>query len=495
MMEAAWIRCISRQRLSPPLRLISSRLTPHKCFLTPDPTRPAIALRTGLCPPAAVHLGFPLFSTYASRTSVYGGCGLKHLRHGHSPVVYASSIQSWDRTLPRAQNFMGGRRSIHTTRRLNVLLPPHIWIFIKPVQKLFAIILGRSVRRWWKSLPANKRQLFKESVRRNKWKVSLGAAALGILFILFYFTNLEETPVTGRSRLLVFRKEDYDLLTSLEYENMMEEFKDAILPAQSKLHQLVQKVVDHLITCNRDLAEVSKIQWTVHVVDKPEVINAYVLPNGQIFVFTGMLNAVKDIDQLSFILGHELAHAILDHTAERASVNHFLDFLFLISLAMIWAICPMDSLAVVGQWVQSKLREFLFDRPYNRTLEAEADKVGLELAAKACVDVRASSVFWKQMEVIDAIAGLPRVPEWLSTHPSHENRAEHLDRLIPKAIKLRESCNCPDLPSIDPRVIFEMSAKELLKNHRDSQDKVISGPSELLQVEDRVAVTAAVIGA
>ncbi|KAG9472006.1 hypothetical protein GDO78_021716, partial [Eleutherodactylus coqui] len=180
--------------------------------------------------------------------------------------------------------------------------------------------------------------------------------------------------------------------------------------------------------------------------------------------------------------------------AEKASVTHFLDFLFLISLAMIWAICPMDSLAIVGQWVQSRLREFLFERPYSRNLEAEADKVGLELAAKACVDVRASAIFWKQMELVDDLTGQACIPEWISTHPSHGNRAEHLDRLIPKAIKLRESCNCPELPCVDPRLVFEMSMKDLLQNHRDAENKVTTGAVNPLQVDDRVAITTAAGG-
>ncbi|XP_073400678.1 metalloendopeptidase OMA1, mitochondrial isoform X3 [Dendrobates tinctorius] len=245
--------------------------------------------------------------------------------------------------------------------------------------------------------------------------------------LIFFSLNVAETHRMGRGLL----KLNSSLLEEAE---LMEEFKDVLLPAEDGRYQLVQKIVDYLITCNRDLPEVSKMQWTVHVVDKPEVINAYVLPNGQVFVFTGMLQAVADVDQLSFILGHELAHAILEHTAEKASISHFLDFLFLLSLVMIWAICPMDSIAILGQWVQSRLREYLFLRPYSRTLEAEADKVGLELVAKACADVRASSVFWKQMELVDTLAGQPRIPEWLSTHPSHENRAEQLDRLIPKSL-------------------------------------------------------------
>lgn len=353
-------------------------------------------------------------------------------------------------------------RRIHTSPRANLLIPPPVWLLLKPAQKLFAIIIGRSFRKWWKALPPNKQDLFKENVRRNKWKLLASLGALGVGFILFYFTHLEESPITGRSRLLVFRKEHYDFLTKLEYEGLIEEFKDQMLPERDPRHLVVQNVVDHLTKCNMDLPAISETKWVVHVVDKSE-INALVLPNGQIFVYTGLLEAVEDTHQLSFMLGHEIAHVLLEHTAEMASVSHFLDFLFLISLMMIWAICPLDSLAVLGQWVQSKLKEFMFDRPYGRTLEAEADKVGLQLAAKACVDVRSGPVFWQQMDLLATLEGSPQIPEWLSTHPSHENRAEHLYRLLPEALKLRESCNCPALAYPDPRLAFLLTMNELIE--------------------------------
>ncbi|XP_077641457.1 metalloendopeptidase OMA1, mitochondrial isoform X2 [Lonchura striata] len=298
-------------------------------------------------------------------------------------------------------------RSFHASPSLQAAPVPLFWIIVKPAQKLFAIILGRSIRNWWKALPPNKRELFKASARKNKWKILLGVSSLGVVFVMFYFTHLEETPITGRARLLVFGKEHFRELSQMEYDM-----------------------------------------------------------NGQVFVFTGLLDAVSDVHQLSFILGHEIAHAVLEHAAEKASLVHFLDFLSLIFLTMIWAICPRDSLAVVGQWIQSKLQEYMFDRPYSRTLEAEADKVGLQFAAKACVDVRASSVFWQQMELAETIQGQPKLPEWLSTHPSHENRAEHLDRLIPEALKIRERCNCPSLSGPDPRLIFRLNMQHLLESSK-----------------------------
>ncbi|XP_060087874.1 metalloendopeptidase OMA1, mitochondrial isoform X2 [Heteronotia binoei] len=319
-------------------------------------------------------------------------------------------------------------RSFHGSPSLKAAPVPILWMILKPAQKLLAIILGRSIRKWWHALPPNKKELFKEAARRNKWKIILGLCSLGIIFIMFYFTHLEETPITGRARLLVFGKEHFIELSQIEYNMWMEEFKNKMLPERDPRYQVVKKLISHLTESNKDVPQISAFQWTIHVVEDSS-INAFALPNGKLFVFTGLLTAVSDIHQLSFILGHEIAHVVLGHA-------------------------------------------LLFDRPYSRTLEAEADEVGLHFAAKACVDVRASSVFWQQMELVETIQGNPRLPEWLSTHPSHENRVEHLDRLIPEALKIRECCNCPALASEDPRLIFRLSMQHLLQTSKDGEPNV-----------------------
>ncbi|XP_072505727.1 metalloendopeptidase OMA1, mitochondrial isoform X2 [Notamacropus eugenii] len=321
--------------------------------------------------------------------------------------------------------------SFHMSSRLRAAPAPLLWIILKPVQKLLAIIVGRGIRKWWQTLPPNKKELFKESVKKNKWKLFLGLSSLGALFVVFYFTHLEESPLTGRRKLLVLGKEQFTMLSQMEYNSWMKEFKNDLLTEKDPRYLTVKKILQHLVESNKDIPGISEFQWIIHVVDRPSV-NAFVLPHGQVFVFTGLLEAVTDVHQLTFLLGHEIAHAVLGHAAEKASLVHLWDFLGLIFLVMIWAVCPRDSLAVLGQWIQSKLKEYVFDRPYSRTLEVEADKVGLQFAAKACVDVRASSVFWQQLEFADRILGEPKLPEWLSTHPSHENRAEHLERLIPQ---------------------------------------------------------------
>ncbi|XP_052441691.1 metalloendopeptidase OMA1, mitochondrial [Carassius gibelio] len=393
-----------------------------------------------------------------------------------------------------------------------------------------------SIRKWWLALPPNKKQLFREWTWHRRWHF-VGAVA-GLLFFisLFLCTHLDESPVTDRTRLLVFSGESFMELAPVTAEAYMEEFKDSLIAPSDPRHQAVESLVRILAERNQDIAEISSVPWTVHVVDGP-TINAFVLPNGKVFIFAGMLEAVADIHQLLFILGHEMAHTLIGHAAEQASLAHVVELLSLILLTAIWAICPRDSLAMLGQWIQSKLVQFLFNRPFSRKLEAEADQGTAEITflsgfnskgtpsqlwapandvsrasstrgvvcvcvislfasfddggaltcletisvcvffeicvcfCQACADVRAGPVFWQQMEIYDQLRGEPTIPEWLSTHPSHQNRVRQLDRLVPEALELRARCDCPALPKADPRVIFHQSVELLLDNAK-KQEKV-----------------------
>ncbi|KAK7889322.1 hypothetical protein WMY93_024882 [Mugilogobius chulae] len=326
-------------------------------------------------------------------------------------------------------------RHFHSSAPRRAFPAPLVWMVLKPLQKLMAIILGRSIRKWWVALPDNRRQLLREWMWLQRWRLAAGVGVTLVITAVLLFTHLEESPMTGRTRLLVFSKENYMELAALMSEAYMEEFAELLLP-------------------------------------DPKV-NAFVLPNGKVFVFTGMLDAVADVHQLTIVLGHEMAHALLGHAAEQASLSHVVDLLSLILLTAIWAICPRDSLALLGHWVQEKLSQLMFSRPYSRKLEAEADEVGLQLAAKACADVRAGPVFWQQMEMRDRLQGELELPEWLSTHPSHKNRYTQMDRLIPQALELRASCVCPNLPKTDPRVVFSKSVRLLLEKAKN-QTKVHS---------------------
>ncbi|XP_033101519.1 metalloendopeptidase OMA1, mitochondrial-like [Anneissia japonica] len=234
-----------------------------------------------------------------------------------------------------------------------------------------------------------------------------------------------------------------------------------------ELFHLVDKVASQLIKCNQHLPEIKNRTWVVHIVDDPKQKNAFVLPNGHIFVFTGMLLAVMNEHQLGIVLAHEIAHVVLNHGAEQASFLEFFDWLMIVVLAGFWAFLPNDGIAIIATWFKNRVAELLIQMPYSRSLEVEADVVGLELAANSCFDVRESQVFWELMA--DASQRNDEVQmEWLSTHPTHEHRAKHLEELIPKAIKMREFCKCPALPKQDPRL--------LLKSLKAQQDEISKEP-------------------
>uniref|UniRef100_A0A1A8HSM5 Metalloendopeptidase OMA1, mitochondrial n=3 Tax=Nothobranchius TaxID=28779 RepID=A0A1A8HSM5_NOTKU len=381
-----------------------------------------------------------------------------------------------------------GGHHIHTSVPRRALPVPLLWMVLKPLQKLAAILLGRSIRKWWRVLPQNRRQLMREWVRKHRWHFAAGGGAALVIIALLLLTHLDESPLTGRVRLLVFSREKYRELAVLTSEMHLEEFAESLLPDSHPLHQMVQQSVQLLVQRNKDIPQVSEVPWSVHVVESPQ-INAFVLPNGEVFMFTGMLEAVADTDQLMIVLGHEMAHAILEHSAEQASLSHIVDLLSLILVTAIWALCPGDFLALLGGWAKDKLTELMFNHPYSRKLESEADRVGLQLAAKACADVRAGPVFWQQMELADQLTGTPTSPEWLSTHPSHRNRSSQLDRLIPQALELRENCACPALSSPDPRAVFSETVRVMMKKTKEQFEGGLQSSHQLMPASVPTAPT------
>lgn len=144
-------------------------------------------------------------------------------------------------------------------------------------------------------------------------------------------------------------------------------------------------------------------------------------------------------------------------------------FIGLIGLA--WTLLPTDFIAAAGTALSRFVLRVMFDTPYSKLLESEADEVGLILAAKACFDVREAAAFWKKMEIIEhareSDMGLGNAEmkvniDFLNTHPSHEKRFEHLNKIMPESIQCRIDKGCPPLPRVDPRDKIEVLKKSLM---------------------------------
>ncbi|KAG7164353.1 Metalloendopeptidase OMA1-like 1 [Homarus americanus] len=191
-------------------------------------------------------------------------------------------------------------------------------------------------------------------------------------------------------------------------------------------------------------------------------------------MFRGMMDLLENEDQVAFVLAHEMSHAILEHSAEQLSHGYLLDVLILMPLAVIWAFIPSDGLAVVTHWFLNQVVQVLLQLPYSRSLENEADCVGLRLAAKMSV----------MDKLREARGEVGEEPAWLSTHPSHSDRQEMLDYQMSEALMLREACQCPRLTKSDPRHSIWMLQKNLIHTSSKQSPQESSGPDHKIRTRE-----------
>ena len=165
-------------------------------------------------------------------------------------------------------------------------------------------------------------------------------------------------------------------------------------------------------------------QWEVNLIASKEV-NAWCMPGGKIAFYTGLIERLQaNDDEIAAVMGHEIGHALREHGRERASQAMAQG----IGLAVIGTALGMSGGA---QDLTQVVLDLTFNLPNSRTDEVEADRIGVELAARGGFDPRAAVTLWEKMQK----AGGGRAPEFLSTHPSHEHRINDLrgysERVLP----------------------------------------------------------------
>lgn len=139
-------------------------------------------------------------------------------------------------------------------------------------------------------------------------------------FAYYYFSHIQETPITKRRRFIAFTPEQFEVLNKLEFDQQIETYKSKLLPTEHADTQRVGRVVRQLLAGNEDIEQIKRHDWSVSVINDESVMNAFVMPSGNIFVFSGLLKMVDNDDQLGMILAHEISHAILGHGLENVSV-------------------------------------------------------------------------------------------------------------------------------------------------------------------------------
>ncbi|KAF8423654.1 peptidase M48 [Tirmania nivea] len=238
--------------------------------------------------------------------------------------------------------------------------------------------------------------------------VFLSASGLGV----FYVSNIETVPVSGRKRFNVFSPKYEAQMAKALYESTMQQFRGRILPVNHPYSRTVRRVMGRLIR----VSGMEDLHWEVYVIKDDSQKNAFVIPGGKVFVFSGILPIADNDDGLAAVLSHEISHTIAHHAAERMSQ-------MLLVVAALWA-----ASLVLGGSGDSGLGRVLMDlvylRPQSRMQEAEADYIGLMMLAQACYNPQEAPRLWQRMSAAETISP----PQFLSTHPAHELRIENLEK-------------------------------------------------------------------
>ena len=233
-------------------------------------------------------------------------------------------------------------------------------------------------------------------------------------------------PETGRSQFVVLSANDERALGAAAYT---EQLGQANTLKSGPEYDRVQRVGRRIAESSqrRYGNAVSQFAWEFAVIDTPEV-NAWMLPGGKSAVNTGLLKVATSDDELAVVMGHEAAHAIARHGAERISRG-------MAAQVVVGAVLASGEVDPRLVGATAAAYGALGETAFSRREEGEADHIGLLIAADAGYDPRAATGFWRKM----ASLGGGKPPELLSTHPSDETRASRLEALMPEALRIYEA--------------------------------------------------------
>ncbi len=219
-------------------------------------------------------------------------------------------------------------------------------------------------------------------------------------------------------------------------------------PQLIRIRKIADKLIPHAIEFSERYVDAKNPvnrakswKWEVILIGSKQ-INAFCMPGGKIAFYTGIIDTLQlTDDEIAQIMGHEIAHAILEHGRERAAKGTASQ-VATIGATVLGAMFGLGDLGgqVVGSAAQMTMLK------YGRTDELEADMVGMDIAARAGYDPRAGMALWKKMAAVSK--GAP--PEFMSTHPSHATRIKDIEKYLPATLPLYGRAAGKDVFSLPP---------------------------------------------
>ncbi len=251
----------------------------------------------------------------------------------------------------------------------------------------------------------------------------------GGYMLYYYFSNQQTVPLTGRKQLVDISKEQE---AALGYQSYAQILRQEQVVRGTKEAALIQQIGQRLAAATRE--DGAGYQWEFNLINSDQ-INAFCLPGGKVAVYTGILPVAKNQNGLAAIMGHEIAHAIARHGAERMAQQKLVQLGTMAAGVAVSDMDPQMQRGVMGALgVGAQFGVLL---PFSRNHESEADFMGIVYAARACYDPNEATQVWVRM---GQVSGGGRQPaQFMSTHPSHETRIKQLEDWMPKALAERPS--------------------------------------------------------
>lgn len=249
--------------------------------------------------------------------------------------------------------------------------------------------------------------------------------------------------------LNLYSDEDLEPLSKEAYEEATKETNG--VDTSSRDAQMVQRVAQKIAAASEE-----NFPWEARLL-KADIPNAFCLPNGRIAVYTGLLPITQNEDGLAVVMGHEVAHAVLRHGGKRMTQG-------MLTQGAMSAIDAGLNVAQMTEGVRGNVMAVLgvganvgVMLPFSRDHETEADIEGLRYVIRAGYDPNEAPKLWERM----AQLGGSGQPEWLSTHPASENRAQKLREMIPVLVEQEKNWRPgvkapptqPPTKSVDPGAV------------------------------------------
>lgn len=240
-----------------------------------------------------------------------------------------------------------------------------------------------------------------------------------------------KAPVSGRNQLIIIPASELRSMSYEQYDQVLAESKLSSDSAQVRRVRRVGTRIQHAVEtyfAEQGKSDVLKgYEWEFNLIDSKEM-NAWCMPGGKVAFYTGILPVCENDSGIAVVMGHEIAHAVADHGAERMS--HGL-------LAQMGGMALEAALASEPQTTKALFMgafglgaQFGVLLPFSRTQESEADHLGLIFMARAGYNPEEAVDFWQRMS---AQSGGGAPPEFMSTHPSDQTRIANIQRLLPQA--------------------------------------------------------------